>query len=413
MSTQSDGSHATADPGMARVSDIDPLEASVGTTECRITVIGAMPPPYGGAAKNTAIIADALERKGVDVVRLDTAVKGSVLHQRGLRYHLNRLSLFCRNMTRLVGCKLAYMVPDGGLGLLYTLGYVIHLRVWGARFYFHHRNYSHINRPNAIMRTILLLSNRRATHIFLDGEMRRAFDAAYSVTTDKRVVTNAATNDVSFPASRTGPQADSDKVVIGYLSNLTNEKGFDVTVDAFEELASISPRFQFMLGGEPAGAIERERLESAIRVLGDRLDHRGAVFGEAKARFFADVDIFVFPTRFKQEAQPNVIYEAMVAGCYIIATARACIPEMLRGIPSSLVEDDADLTANLVQQIVRAAECDDWTARSEAIRIAYARVVLESRQNFDALLSELVASSCRREVKRGAVACVNRKQGHS
>jgi glycosyltransferase involved in cell wall biosynthesis len=65
--------------------------------------------------------------------------------------------------------------------------------------------------------------------------------------------------------------------------------------------------------------------------LGDALDYRGAVHGDAKTTFFHDIDVLLFPTRYANEAQPLVVLEAMAHGVPVIAAARGCIAENING----------------------------------------------------------------------------------
>ena len=66
-------------------------------------------------------------------------------------------------------------------------------------------------------------------------------------------------------------------------------------------------------------------LESAHDV-----EYLGAVYDAQKERFYSQLDLFVFPTNYANEAEPLVIYEAMRQGVHVIACDRGSIAEMLR-----------------------------------------------------------------------------------
>jgi glycosyltransferase involved in cell wall biosynthesis len=59
------------------------------------------------------------------------------------------------------------------------------------------------------------------------------------------------------------------------------------------------------------------------------IKYYGPVLGDAKKEFFAELNTFVFPTRYRNEAEPLVILEALMNGCPVVANNRGCIRSML------------------------------------------------------------------------------------
>ncbi len=51
----------------------------------------------------------------------------------------------------------------------------------------------------------------------------------------------------------------------------------------------------------------------------------GPIYGLDKQVFFNTIDVFVFPSRYVNEAEPLVIHEALAYGLPVIATDRGCI----------------------------------------------------------------------------------------
>jgi glycosyltransferase involved in cell wall biosynthesis len=324
-----------------------------------LLAIGPFPPAVTGAAKNTAMVCDAVEARGAQVRRLPTnKTRGRAEHVRSLGLYANKTLGFLGNLRRILTTGSAdatnttvYLVPDGGRGVAFSSAYA---RVASAKFLrlvVHHRNYSHIETPSALMADLARTVPGRTLHVFLDPVMEKRFKSVYTDQLDSIYVPNAATCDVQ-PAERSTTRDASDPVVVGFLSNLVEEKGFDAVAEAFVDLNQrLGSKVRFLLAGRPVGAGNAARLEQLKRGLGDRLDYQGEVFGVAKTAFFRTCDIFVFPTRYDQEAQPNVLYEAMAGGSMIVSTRWAGVPWVLEDTVHRLVEPSPDCASDIVAAV--------------------------------------------------------------
>jgi glycosyltransferase involved in cell wall biosynthesis len=67
--------------------------------------------------------------------------------------------------------------------------------------------------------------------------------------------------------------------------------------------------------------------------------------------FLAQVDVFLFPSRYRHEAQPLVILEAQAAGARVVATNVGCVSSMLR---SADVATTSGRFSAEVEHLVRA-----------------------------------------------------------
>ncbi|MFY8195373.1 MAG: glycosyltransferase, partial [Novosphingobium sp.] len=107
---------------------------------------------------------------------------------------------------------------------------------------------------------------------------------------------------------------------LGHLSNLSLEKGLDRFLSCgFGPDGTARTDRRLVLAGAPSTPEATEALEKAALVLGDTLETHGAVSGERKAAFFRDIDLFVFPSLYRHEAQPLVALEALAYGKPVIA----------------------------------------------------------------------------------------------
>jgi glycosyltransferase involved in cell wall biosynthesis len=85
---------------------------------------------------------------------------------------------------------------------------------------------------------------------------------------------------------------------------------------------------------------------------------------------YLEHDVFLLPTYYPSEAQPLTIIEALNAGCPVVATAHASIPNMVRdGVEGSLVPPRAPEAIADAVEVMR--ETGTWRSRSRAARARY------------------------------------------
>lgn len=110
-----------------------------------------------------------------------------------------------------------------------------------------------------------------------------------------------------------GKRDRTDRLLtIGYVGRLTIEKDIHLLADLESALdRSGLSDFRFSIVGQGA---EEPRLKSRMR----RADFHGVLQGEALARAYANMDIFVFPSR--TDTFGNVVLEALASGVPAIVT---------------------------------------------------------------------------------------------
>ncbi|WP_155948742.1 glycosyltransferase family 4 protein [Mycobacterium sp. URHB0044] len=318
-------------------------------------------------------------------------------HTRSLSIYANKTLGFASNIRRIASTRAAaagatvYLVPDGGPGVAFSAAYARTAAARFPRLVIHHRNYNHIHNRSRFMARLLRTAPDKTLHVFLDPVMEDRFKTVYPADFRSMYVPNAATCDLELAA---GPDASAHSpVTVGFLSNLVEDKGFDVVADALPKLAEkLGADARFLLAGRPIGSRNEARLTALQRTLGDRLDYRGEVFGVAKAAFFQACDVFVFPTRFSQEAQPNVLYEAMAGGAAIVSTRWAGVPWVLQDTVSRMIEAGPNCTEDLVaavEDLVRSGELRNARTRQiEAFRAKKSDADARYAQLLDYVLGE-------------------------
>ena len=78
-------------------------------------------------------------------------------------------------------------------------------------------------------------------------------------------------------------------------------------------------------------------VREALKKYPDSINYRGPVHGSNKKEFFNDIHIMLFPSRYKNEAQPLVVFEALSYGVPVICFNRGCIENMVDSTCGMLV----------------------------------------------------------------------------
>lgn len=119
-----------------------------------------------------------------------------------------------------------------------------------------------------------------------------------------------------------------------YLSNFIESKGYLLLIRALEKLQEKSIEVDFrltMIGAFPSNT-EEAKIRGLVQssAIAERVDLIGPLFDRsAVKRVFLDSDIFCLPSFYPLEAQPLAILEAMNAGCVVVSTWHAGIPEII------------------------------------------------------------------------------------
>jgi len=184
--------------------------------------------------------------------------------------------------------------------------------------------------------------------------------------------------------------------VIGYFARMAPEKGFDIAVDAFIEVARENPLATFRAGGwlsEKDRDFHSEQLRKLeVAGLSNRFEHIEAANNEQKLDFFRSIDVFTVPARF---VEPKGLYvlEAMACGIPFVAPERGVFSEMVaqgRGGVLCKPENSSDLAVQISELLanpVRAIELGEagrnWVAEygdEQAMAKATAAVYSEALQ---------------------------------
>lgn len=360
----------------------------------RITFIGPLPPPTHGQGLATQALRAALEASGfvLDVVdtgggrggRTATTARRLLAHARA-------------GAAVLAGRGWVYLSANSNAGLWATALLGLAARLRGRPVMIHHHSYAPARTPLPAMRRLARWAGPEAIHLVLCATMAADLRRVNPGVRETLVLNNAGLVDGGLKLQRR--DRVGGRVTFGHLSNLCAEKGVLETVQVVEALAAAGEDVALVLAGPVQDETARRAIERATEALPGRFRYVGPVYGADKAAWFGEVDAFLFPTKYKNEAAPLVVLEAMASGAPAVATACSCIPEEIAETGGCAVALD-DMTAACLEL-------------SRTIRAGRKGAAVAARARFETLLAAhqaqreavVAALAGRRPVASNAASC--------
>lgn len=205
--------------------------------------------------------------------------------------------------------RLRALSPDVVISFLTKINIMVVLatRGLGLRVVLSERN----NFNTQTMSPLWRLSRPLAARV-ADRLVMQTAEAVKSLPPDLKKKAVIIPNPVTLPLASTRTQCEGARVLA--VGRLDKQKGFDLLVDAFADVARRNPKITLTIFGEGP---ERRPLEEKVHHLGlmDRIRLPGTT--KSPVEWVEAGDIFVLSSRF--EGFPNVLLEAMSAGLASIA----------------------------------------------------------------------------------------------
>jgi glycosyltransferase involved in cell wall biosynthesis len=350
-----------------------------------ICFVGPLPPPTHGMANVNAEMLVRL-REHTDVFAINT----SPGLQNGFVRHIVKIGRALSAVPRMIaaragGAKTFYASVDDGVGGILTGMFALLARLLGYRVFLHHHSFRYVDATTRIMRWIAASAGPGGWHVVLCPRMAEIFAARYGV---RKIM--VAPNAVPEPeaASRSVRDDDDPRLVLGLLSNLMFDKGVREFIETVESARAAGLAVRGILAGPAWNTEVEECIQAALKRNGDALTWLGPVFGEAKARFFNEVDFFVFPTRYPAEAYPLVLVEALVRGCAVIATGRGCISALGHLASVQVIEPNVDFAVEALAWLSHQPR--GRTVRRDLARAEGLALNRENRNARDSVMARLI-----------------------
>lgn len=292
-----------------------------------VCVVGPQPPPRHGVSTVNEAVGNLADGRGIRTLRLDTA---PVSLSRSLSVRLRRFGRIWNTAKAAASFAGAgrgpiYISLSGGLGLVWEAWFAWIARRAGARVIVHHHSFRYLDQPYWPMRLLVRAAGTGAIHVALGADMAAALRHRYVGIGETLVLSNAA---FVGPPLRGECASARTPLTVGLLSNLSADKGLHDFLSLVEASLGRGLPWKFIAAGPFENPSDAGWVTARIKGMSNA-EYRGPLYGEAKTNFLREIDVFVFPTQYRHEAEPLVVLEALRCGRPVIAYGRGCIRNLL------------------------------------------------------------------------------------
>jgi glycosyltransferase involved in cell wall biosynthesis len=356
--------------------------------QSRIVMVGPFPPPIHGMAAINASVLDHLRTSDISPLVMDLSAKN--LDRRFLSQLSRLFKVLCALVrffaTRNLRGAILYMSVSGGLGKIYEIGFAMLARFKEMRIFLHHHSFAYLDRYDAIAYALINTAGFSSVQIVLSAKMAERLTKIY-----KAAKTVSISNAVFCVANKMPPHKPCFSLQrIGFIGNISIDKGVLIFLDLMKAIEAENLSLRAMLAG-PFTDVSIERTVQVRLSTMHTVEYVGPKFGTDKNDFFNDIDVFVFPTQYANEAEPLTVLEAMSHGVPVITYGRGCIPEILTEVCGKVIDTNSDFSPAALAQIKAwLRQPKSFQAASHAATRRFLEIYIQNRQRWSELLHDLL-----------------------
>ena len=349
-------------------------------TPPRLIFVGPFPPPLHGQSVATRALCDLLQECQLSII----AINNGAGEDGGTGRRL-------RNELKAIGTALTSRAPglytsvNSNKGIIATILLCAAGRLTRKTITLHHHSYRYIGKRDSLMAMLVRVAGSKALHVVncegMGKELKERYPAIGRIQSYSNV---GVVDDQLSPTPREGRQ-----LVIGHMSNLSEEKGLGRTIEAFRQARLNWPDLRLDVAGPCTDRFADRRIAEAKKDFGDRFVYHGSVHGAAKKAFFDGIDVFVFPSLYAVETQGIVNLEALACGRPVVAFAQCCIAGDIGTDGGRVVSKNGDFSGTLIDYLKHYNSDPDEASRRARRRFVEIRTSHERER--DALVTHFVA----------------------
>jgi glycosyltransferase involved in cell wall biosynthesis len=356
----------------------------------------ALPPPvHGQSVVNKAVCESLINDFHGHLIVHDISPR---VLKKNTRYHANRLISVVKAISKLMAEGInsrggaAYFVLESGYGFLYNILLIGVAKIFSRTVYIHHHTAFHTITKSQKFRFINFISGKETIHFVLCDGMKKDIQSLYPNIGRVDVVNNASF--IGEYRSK-GNRIPEEVFNLGYISNLCVEKGALTVFNAYRHCRTRGLEINLFIAGPLTDGITQVALNALIRDYPHDVKYLGPVYGDAKQDFYRLLDVALFPSRYKYEAQPLVILEALQRGIPILATPQGYIGDLLDSLRLVLPAEQSSYCDSVYEKLSYWKENPSaYIDLSNAAKNKFEELNELSKSQFSQMISELAGDFC-------------------
>ena len=297
--------------------------------QTRLIMIGPFPPPVMGMASVNKSM-ENLFRNNNHNKQLIIFNTSPLSLKKKISYHLYRFFKFIKILFQISGIKTldkVYMSTSGGYGQIYEILLLLFIRFKKLKdIIIHHHSFNYIDKKKQLSSFLFCIAGPNTIHVTLSALMAKKLKYNYSTVRLSKVLSNIY--HIEKDKVQLSNRNKNNEIIMGYLSNISEDKGIFEFIDLHSAIRKNNHNVSSIIAGpfsdDNIKKLVLEKIEKTKSI-----KWIGPVYAEDKRLFFRLINYFIFPTRYFNEAEPLVIYEAFSYGVPVVSYGRGCIPEQI------------------------------------------------------------------------------------
>lgn len=291
-----------------------------------ILIIGSFPPPISGVSLANKVISEGLQvtkKWKVSIVNSEYSQSIGVEHG---RFSLRKLSFMKTYFFsyKVFSSRIIYIaIGQSFFGVMKYAPFILMAKFLRKKLVFHLHGGHLLNEYNVLSgykkKLFYFLLSKMNFGIVLSKSLRVNF-TAFVDTSKIFELPNFYEKYLKLTPNDIVKLKCYDEIKIIFLSNLIEEKGINLLLEAVKELYNKGVSVKIKIAGN---LVSNNDLSSYFGKYG--IEYVGVVNGEEKKNFLLWGNVFCLPTFYKMEGQPISIIEAMATGNLIVTTKHAGI----------------------------------------------------------------------------------------